>query len=105
MAVGATLVIISGGIDLSVGSIYALAGVAAAMVLRAHGPARPVHGRRRRRRRLRSASASSAASLNGLMVVGLDVHPFIITLGTMWILRGHRVRHEPRGEHPGAASR
>ena len=39
MAIGATMVIISGGIDLSVGSIYALAGVAAAMVLRAHGPA------------------------------------------------------------------
>jgi ribose transport system permease protein len=27
-------------------------------------------------------------ALNGLMVVGLRVHPFIITLGTMWILRG-----------------
>jgi ribose transport system permease protein len=26
--------------------------------------------------------------LNGLMVIGLGVHPFIITLGTMWILRG-----------------
>ena len=35
MAVGATIVIISGGIDLSVGSIYALAGVTMAMVLRA----------------------------------------------------------------------
>ena len=34
MAVGATIVIISGGIDLSVGSIYALAGVTMAMVLR-----------------------------------------------------------------------
>src|SRR5262249_57947713 len=39
MAVGATIVIISGGIDLSVGSIYALAGVAMAMVLRSAGPA------------------------------------------------------------------
>jgi ribose transport system permease protein len=27
-------------------------------------------------------------ALNGLMVVGLGVHPFIITLGTMWVLRG-----------------
>src|SRR5262245_12051334 len=36
MAVGATIVIISGGIDLSVGSVYALAGVTMAMVLR-HG--------------------------------------------------------------------
>ena len=26
--------------------------------------------------------------LNGVMVVGLPVHPFVITLGTMWILRG-----------------
>src|SRR3954463_4424875 len=34
MAVGATIVIISGGIDLSVGAIYALAGVTAALVLR-----------------------------------------------------------------------
>jgi ribose transport system permease protein len=57
MAVGATIVIISGGIDLSVGSIYALAGVTTAMALRA-------------------------------WVVGLGVHPFIITLGTMWVLRG-----------------
>src|SRR5204863_1752475 len=37
MAVGATVVIISGGIDLSVGSIYALAGVTVALVLRHTG--------------------------------------------------------------------
>jgi ribose/xylose/arabinose/galactoside ABC-type transport system permease subunit len=87
MAVGATIVIISGGIDLSVGSVYALAGVTAAMVLRALGPLDPfatfVVG----------AGTSVAVGLlcgtiNGLMVVGLNVHPFIITLGTMWILRG-----------------
>ena len=38
MAVGATIVIISGGIDLSVGSVYALAGVTMALCLRALGP-------------------------------------------------------------------
>ena len=86
MAVGATIVIISGGIDLSVGSIYALAGVTTAMVLRAYG--------------LDGSSAALAGFaisigvgllcgvVNGLMVVGLGVHPFIITLGTMWGLRG-----------------
>src|SRR5512141_2963938 len=37
MAVGATVVIISGGIDLSVGSIYALAGVSSALLLRKMG--------------------------------------------------------------------
>jgi ribose/xylose/arabinose/galactoside ABC-type transport system permease subunit len=87
MAVGATLVIISGGIDLSVGSVYALAGVSMALLLRSMGP---------------MADASSvllglavclgvglACGLaNGAMVVGLNVHPFIITLGSMWILRG-----------------
>jgi ribose/xylose/arabinose/galactoside ABC-type transport system permease subunit len=87
MAVGATMVIISGGIDLSVGSVYALSGVATAMVLRAHGPAGP----------LATIALGLTVSLgvgllcgaiNGLMVVGLRVHPFIITLGTMWILRG-----------------
>src|SRR3954463_10472040 len=38
MAIGATMVIISGGIDPSVGSIYALAGVSMALFLRAAGP-------------------------------------------------------------------
>jgi ribose/xylose/arabinose/galactoside ABC-type transport system permease subunit len=87
MGVGATIVIISGGIDLSVGAIYALAGVAMAMVLRAAGPLDPVTTV------LLGLVTCLAVSLlcglaNGVMVVGLDVHPFIITLGTMWMLRG-----------------
>ncbi len=87
MGVGATLVIIAGGIDLSVGAVYALAGVAMAMVLRAVGPMDPVTTV------LLGLSVCVAVSLlcglaNGLMVIGLGVHPFIITLGTMWILRG-----------------
>jgi ribose transport system permease protein len=87
MAVGATIVIISAGIDLSVGSIYALAGVSMALVLRAHPPGGGVSTV------LLAFSVAVAVGLlsglvNGLMVVGLRVHPFIITLGTMWILRG-----------------
>ncbi len=87
MAIGATMVIISGGIDLSVGSIYALSGVSMAVLLRALGPMEPAA----------SVMIGFAASVgvgllcglaNGLLVVGLRVHPFIITLGTMWILRG-----------------
>ena len=87
MAIGATVVIISGGIDLSVGSIYALAGVTMALVLRGAGQMSP------------TATALlgfvvcvgvglACGVLNGLLVVGLRVHPFIVTLGTMWILRG-----------------
>jgi ribose/xylose/arabinose/galactoside ABC-type transport system permease subunit len=87
MAVGATIVIISGGIDLSVGSVYALAGVTTAMTLRALGPTDPAT----------TVALGLAVSLgiglvcgatNGALVVGLGVHPFIITLGTMWIVRG-----------------
>ncbi len=87
MGVGATLVIISGGIDLSVGAIYALAGVAMAMVLRAVGPLPPVAAV------ALGLSVCVLVSLacglaNGVMVIGLGVHPFIITLGSMWMLRG-----------------
>lgn len=87
MAIGATMVIISGGIDLSVGSIYALSGVTMAMTLRAMGPMGD------------GATAWVALAvcagiglvcglINGALVVVLRVHPFIITLGTMWMLRG-----------------
>jgi ribose/xylose/arabinose/galactoside ABC-type transport system permease subunit len=30
----------------------------------------------------------ASGAINGLLVVGLDVHPFVITLGSMWVLRG-----------------
>ena len=87
MAVGATVVIVSGGIDLSVGSIYALAGVTMAMLLRRLGPA---GGAETVLLGLLCCVAVGllCGLLNGLMVVGLKVHPFVITLGTMWILRG-----------------
>jgi ribose transport system permease protein len=87
MAIGATVVIISGGIDLSVGSVYALSGVSMALLLRALGPMSPaattIVG-------LVTCVGVGLLSglLNGALVVGLRVHPFIITLGTMWILRG-----------------
>ena len=87
MAVGATIVIISGGIDLSVGSVYALSGVTTAMVLRAIGSADPATtvaigiG-------VSLGIGLACGAINGALVVGLGVHPFIITLGTMWIVRG-----------------
>ena len=86
MAVGMAMVIISGGIDLSVGSIYALCGTTMALILRS----RPDHG-------VGTVLLGLAISLgvgflcgalNGVMVFGLKVHPFVITLGTMWIYRG-----------------
>ncbi|MDQ6612361.1 MAG: ABC transporter permease [Gemmatimonadota bacterium] len=87
MGVGATIVIISGGIDLSVGAVYALSGVAMAMTLRALGPMDPSLTV------LVALATCIAVSVacglaNGVMVIGLGVHPFIITLGTMWMVRG-----------------
>jgi ribose/xylose/arabinose/galactoside ABC-type transport system permease subunit len=87
MAVGMTFVIITGGIDLSVGAIYALASVSGALVLSPYGPSG-------------GAVATTLGvlvtigvgtllgCLNGAMITGFKVHPFIITLGTMAIYRG-----------------
>ncbi len=87
MAIGATLVIVSGGIDLSVGSTYALAGVSTALLLRALGP---MPGGATVLVTLASCVGIGllCGLLNGVLVVGLGVHSFIVTLGTMWILRG-----------------
>ena len=102
MAIGATIVIISGGIDLSVGSIYALTGVTMALV----APCRSDRWAARRRRSSGSLVALgvglACGLLNGALVVGLRVHPFIITLGTMWMLRGIAFVATQRREHPRA---
>ncbi|MHB0999108.1 MAG: ABC transporter permease [Armatimonadota bacterium] len=87
MAIGATMIIISGGIDLSVGSIYALAGVTMAMILRNMPELSP--GSAIWTGLLICLGVGLLCGLiNGLLVVGLRVHPFIITLGSMWVFRG-----------------
>lgn len=83
MAVGMTVVIISAGIDLSVGAIYALAGVGMSLVVRAM-PSLGIFGGLL----LCLAIGLLAGIVNGGLIVGLNVHPFIITLGTMLIFRG-----------------
>jgi ribose transport system permease protein len=79
MAVGMAVVIISGGIDLSVGAIYAPSGPASATA--------PWLGVL-----LGAAACIGVAMLcglvNGSLILALRMHPFIITLGTMAILRG-----------------
>jgi ribose/xylose/arabinose/galactoside ABC-type transport system permease subunit len=93
MAVGATLVIISGGIDLSVGSIYCLAAVCGAMFLHHFGPQGAGAGTSPlwvvpAAILLCLGVGTLCGLLNGLGVVLLGVHPFVITLGTMAIYRG-----------------
>src|SRR5437667_2315540 len=88
MAVGVTIVIITSGIDISVGSTMALAALGTAAVLQNLGrgasglEALPVAVGV-------SAGIGLAAGLvNGGLVVGLRMHPFIVTLATLSIYRG-----------------
>lgn len=82
LAVGMTLVIISGGIDLSVGSLLALSATVFAYVFADKHMPLPV------------ALAASLASttlvglLNGLMITRLRIQPFIVTLAAMIGARG-----------------
>ena len=80
-ALGMTVVIATGGIDLSVGSIIALATVAIALMLRADYPpfAAALAG---------VGAAALCGLVNGVLITQLRVVPFIVTLGTMLIVRG-----------------
>jgi ribose transport system permease protein len=80
-ALGMTMVIVSGGIDLSVGSVVALSTVVVALILRADGgPALAATGA--------VAAGALCGALNGLLITRLQVVPFIVTLGTMLLVRG-----------------
>ena len=81
VAAGMTLVLVLGGIDLSVGAVLGLTGVVTAMCLRSGLPV-PVAVL------LGFATAAGAGAVNGLLVARLGLAPFIVTLGTMSIARG-----------------
>jgi ribose transport system permease protein len=97
-AVGMTIIIVSAGIDLSVGSSVAFTTVVVAAMLRAdYGPALAVLAG------VGAATASGVAS--GVLVARLRMAPFIVTLGAMSILRGaakglaseQKIDCDPRG--------
>jgi ribose transport system permease protein len=78
---GMTIIIVSGGIDLSVGSVVALASVVAASVLAKGQSAWVAAG-------LSVAVGLGVGFVNGLVIGGLRMMPFIVTLGMMGIARG-----------------
>ncbi|GLS03064.1 ribose ABC transporter permease [Chitiniphilus shinanonensis] len=81
IAFGMTLVILLGGIDLSVGSILALASVFTAMMMRAgYDPILATL--------VGVLSGAVMGCVNGLVVAKGKVAPFIATLGMMTVLRG-----------------
>lgn len=81
MAVGMTIVMISGGIDLSVGSVMALAGVAGAFAMASGLPIMAGIA-------IAVATGAVCGLMNGAAVAALRIPPFIVTLGAMGIYRG-----------------
>ena len=81
VAVGMTFVIISGGIDLSVGSVLALAGICLALALEAGVPAPAAIG-------LALVVGTGCGLVNGVLITRGRLPPFIATLGMMSVARG-----------------
>src|SRR5258706_1462726 len=77
-----TLVMVAGGLDLSVGSVVAIAGVVAAKFAADAGwPLGAAFG-------MGILAGGVFGSLNAYLVVGLRVNPVISTLGTLYMGRG-----------------
>lgn len=80
-ALGMTMIIVSGGIDLSVGSVVALSGVVGATSLvKGCSSATAIL--------LTIAVAGGVGLINGLIIAGFRMMPFIVTLGMMGVARG-----------------
>ncbi len=86
LAVGMTIVMITGGIDLSIGSMVALAGVTAAILSKKHVFPEPgmvlvaILGS--------LAVGMLAGILSGFLIARFSIPPFIVTLAMMTICRG-----------------
>jgi ribose transport system permease protein len=80
VSLGMLLVILTGGIDLSVGSIVALGGVLFAGMADQIGLGAALA--------VAMAAGFAAGLLNGTVIVRFKLQPFIVTLATMGILRG-----------------
>jgi ribose/xylose/arabinose/galactoside ABC-type transport system permease subunit len=81
LSMGMTVLMISGGIDLSVGACISVAAVTMGTMIKAGLPAE-----------LASLTGlligSGIGSINGLLAAYTRAHPFILTLGTMTLLQG-----------------
>jgi ribose transport system permease protein len=80
MALGMTTVIVTGGIDLSVGSVMGLAAIVAGLVLQDGGAwwLAMAAG---------LATGVAAGTVNGVLIAWLGLPPFVVTLGTLSVGR------------------
>lgn len=81
IAAGQTLVILSGGIDLSVGSVFACSGIAGGLVFQTTGNLWFTLA-------ITLITGAALGSLNGVFISWLRVPPFIATLGMLGMARG-----------------
>ena len=80
MALGMTTVIVTGGIDLSVGSVMGLAAIAAGLVLQDAGPWWLAIS-------AGLATGFVTGAVNGALIAWIGLPPFVVTLGTLSIGR------------------
>ena len=92
LAIGMTYVILTGGIDLSVGSIVGLTGMVAggliAQGLRLDAFGVIIYPNVVEVVLIALAVGTAIGAINGLLVTRLSVAPFIATLGTLYVARG-----------------
>ncbi|MBX6322676.1 MAG: ABC transporter permease [Rhodospirillaceae bacterium] len=81
MALGQTAVIITGGIDLGVGSVMGLAGIVLGLMMSDYHLGFGLSAL------LALLAAAAAGLVNGLLIAGLGLSPFVVTLGMLSIGR------------------
>src|SRR6516162_10935049 len=104
MSLGETLVIISGGIDLAVGSVCALSAVVTMMLMRllSATPATQVPGATIALAALLALALAALIGLvNGLLIARVRLSPFVTTLGMLSVARGMTyVLTQGRAQYP-----
>ncbi|MBY5825909.1 ABC transporter permease [Rhizobium leguminosarum] len=80
VAIGMSIVVLTGGIDLSVGAVVALATVLVAGIANTHPPILGIN--------LALLAGATVGFINGTLIVGLRLQPIIVTVSTMAIVRG-----------------
>ncbi|MFN0103155.1 MAG: ABC transporter permease [Bryobacteraceae bacterium] len=109
LAVGMTFVILTGGIDLSVGSVAGLSGILAGGLIH-HGLVLPAAGvvvyfHTWLIVLLVLLAGALVGAINGVLVSRLKVAPFIATLGTLYVARGAALLISNGATFPGLAGK
>ena len=81
-AIGESYLIISGGLDLSIGAVYSMGGVIAGLAMTTYGM--PIW----LSVVLALVSGALAGVLNGILIEKLEMPPFIATTGTQFVVKG-----------------